>query len=167
MRNGWCSAAVFAACIGVMLPRPALSQTLTRDPAVWVQGGLGVSSANLGGIIAASAVKGPHLVSARASFVAESLDGGDDEAFDIGLLYGRQLRSGGVFRPSAAAGVAYIKCEGCDEGRNAATVGLAVSVEAALWPTRIAGVGIHGFGNLNSVASFAGVALTIHVGRLR
>lgn len=136
-------------------------------PALWAQVGLGVSSANLGGLVAASVASGPHLLSARASFVAEHLDGGEDEAFDVALLYGRQLRRQGAFRPSAAAGLAYVKCEGCDDGRNASTVGLALSVEAALWPTSVAGIGLHGFGNVNSVASFAGIAVTLHLGWLR
>ncbi|HEX6091580.1 MAG TPA: hypothetical protein VFZ13_15595 [Gemmatimonadales bacterium] len=137
------------------------------DPAFWVQAGLGASTANLGGLVAASVGKGPHLVSARASFVAENLDGGEDEAFDVAILYGRTLRRAGAFRPSASAGIGYIKCEGCDNGLNAAGVGLALSVEAALWPASFTGIGIHGFANANSVMSFAGVAVTIQFGRRR
>ena len=99
--------------------------------------------------------------------MAEHLDGGEDEAFDVALLYGRQLRRAGAYRPSAAAGLAYVKCEGCDAGRNASTIGLALSAEGALWPTNVVGIGLHGFANVNSIASFAGVAVTIHFGRLR
>jgi hypothetical protein len=145
----------------------AQSPAGAREPAFWLQAGVGASTANLGGLIAASVAKGPHLVSARASFAAENLDGGDDEAFDVALLYGRPLRSAGAFRPSASAGIGYVKCEGCDDGMNAASIGLALSVEAALWPARFAGIGLHGFGNANSIASFAGVAVTIQLGRRR
>ena len=138
-----------------------------REPAFWLQAGLGASTENLGGLVAASVAKGPHLLSARASFVADNFDGGDDEAFDVAILYGRPLRSAGAFRPAAAAGIGYIKCEGCDDGLNAAGVGLALSVDAALWPAGFAGIGIHAFGNVNSIASLAGVALTVQFGRRR
>lgn len=167
MRARWSSAVASMALLGALVPGVARGQTAAGGSAVWGQAGLGASTANLGGLVALSAVRGPHVVSARASFVAEHLDGGEDEAFDVALLYGRQLRRHGTFRPSAAAGLGYVKCEGCDDGRNASSVGLALSVEAALWPTKVAGLGLHGFGNVNSVASFAGVALTIHLGRLR
>jgi hypothetical protein len=167
MRSRWRGAFASLALFVAFVPRVARGQSDTERPAVWGQAGVGPSTANLGGLVAASAVKGPHLVSARASFVAEHLDGGEDEAFDVAVLYGRQLRRHGAFRPAAAAGLAYVKCEGCDDGRSASTVGLALSVEAALWPTSAAGIGLHGFGNVNSVASFAGVAVTIHLGRLR
>ena len=167
MPNRWPSVLASLALIVGLDSGRAVAQSDTARPAVWAQAGLGASTATLGGLVAASVVTGPHLVSARASFVAEHLDGGEDEAFDVALLYGRQLRSRGAFRPSGAAGIAYVKCEGCDEGRNASTVGLALSFEAALWPTSVAGIGLHGFGNVNGIASFAGVALTLHVGRLR
>lgn len=134
---------------------------------IWAQAGLGASSANFGGLAGVSVGSGGHLFSARASFVAENFEGGDEETFDVALLYGRRLRTIGAFRPSVSAGIAYVKCEECDDGDNATSVGLAVSAEAALWPTKFAGVAVHGFGNLNSIASFAGVALTIHLGRLR
>jgi hypothetical protein len=150
-----------------LIPGSAAAQSAPDRPPIWAQAGIGVSTANLGGLLAVSAVKKRHLVSTRASFVAENLDGGEDEAFDVALLYGRQFRSRGAFRPSAAAGIAYVKCEGCEDGRNATTVGLALSVEAALWPTSVAGVGLHGFGNVNSIQSFAGVAVTLQLGRLR
>jgi hypothetical protein len=155
--------------LAVMAPGAGTAQDTAgaREPAFWLQAGLGVSTENLGGLVAASVAKGQHLLSARASFVADNLDGGDDEAFDVAILYGRPLRSTGVFRPSAAAGIGYIRCEGCDNGLNAAGVGLALSVEAALWPAGFAGIGIHGFANANSIASFAGVALTIQAGRRR
>lgn len=167
MRQGWRGVSAYLAVLVALVPGELAAQADAGGPAAWAQAGLGASTANLGGLVAASIVHGPHLVSARASFVAEHLDGGDDEAFDVALLYGRQLRSRGAFRPSAAAGIAYVKCEGCEDGRNASGVGLALSVEAALWPTKVAGVGVHAFGNANPIASFAGVALTIHVGRLR
>ena len=144
----------------------AAAQVRPDARAIWVQAGLGASSANLGGLAGISVGSGNHLFSARASFVAENFEGGDEETFDVALLYGRRIRSAGTFRPSASAGIAYVKCEECDGGGNATSVGLAVSAEAALWPTRFAGLAVHGFGNLNPIASFAGVALTVHLGRL-
>ncbi len=148
-------------------PGTASAQDTPHTRAIWVQAGLGVSSANLGGLAAASVAMGRHLISSRASFIASDFEGGEEESFDVALLYGRQLGRGGSFRPSASAGVGYVKCEGCNAGRNASAVGLALSLEAALWPTKLAGIGIHGFGNLNSIGSFAGLALTVHFGRLR
>lgn len=136
-------------------------------PAIWVQAGLGATTANLGGLVAASVVTGQHLLSARGSFVAENFDGGDEETFDVAVLYGRQLRRTGAFRPSASAGIAYVKCEECEDGGSASSVGLAVSLDALLSPTKFAGIGLHGFGNVNPIASFAGVAVTIHLGRFR
>ena len=164
-RQWWAGVAV--AVMYACSPGPASAQERPDIRAIWVQAGLGVSSANLGGLAAASLATARHLVSARASFIASDFEGGEEESFDVALLYGRQLGRGGSFRPSASAGVAYVKCEGCDAGRNASAVGLALSLEAALWPTKLAGVGLHGFGNVNSIGSFAGLALTVHLGRLR
>ncbi|HEU4829471.1 MAG TPA: hypothetical protein VFT04_09765 [Gemmatimonadales bacterium] len=161
------SALVAVAVIATGRSGALAAQDSAARPAIWAQAGLGVSTANLGGLVAASGASGSHLVSARASFVAENFEGGDEETFDVAILYGRRLRSTGAFRPSASAGIAYVKCEECDDGGNASSVGLALSVEAALWPTGFAGIGLHGFGNVNPIASFAGVAVTIHVGRLR
>ena len=154
--------------LGTLAAGEARAQgTAPARPEVWLQAGLGASTENLGGVVGVSVARGSHLVSARASFAAEDLEGGEDEAFDVAVLFGRQLRTAGGFRPSASAGIGYVKCEGCDDGFNAASVGLALSLEAVFWPASFAGIGIHGFGNANSIASFAGVALTIQVGRRR
>ena len=109
----------------------AAAQVRPDARAIWVQAGLGASSANLGGLAGISVGSGNHLFSARASFVAENFEGGDEETFDVALLYGRRIRSAGTFRPSASAGIAYVKCEECDGGGNAiATIAIVIAALA-------------------------------------
>ena len=91
---------------------------------------------------------------------------------DVGVLYGHTWRSERSPRSfSISTGIARVGSDDCDyvaeQFRCDHTIGLPLSAEVAWQPYRVVGLGLQGFGNINSVSSFAAVALTLQVGRLR
>ena len=84
---------------------------------------------------------------------------------ELGLLYGSASTGAGAARWRAAAGLAFVQVDISGRPlRN--TVGLPLSVEGSLDSPRI-GIGLAGFANLNLAESYAGLLLTLRVGRLR
>lgn len=144
---------------------------VTRRDTYWLGAGLGVGSEDFGGNLNASYQFGANLISFR---VASSAGLFHDESTDFALLYGRATR-GAEDRHllSAALGVAMV--DGCEGGgvlsggcRDVSTVvGLPLELQAFWRPGKVVGLGLYGFANLNGTRSFAGVTVSLQVGRLR
>lgn len=111
-----------------------------------------------------------HVFSLRATSTDPSFG---EETWDVGVLYGRVLpvRS---FLFSASTGVAvvsgtsYGSLFGGGAGENLETM-IGFPLEGAItWqPTRVFGLGVRGFANVNTGQPFGGVGVTLRVGRLR
>ena len=96
---------------------------------------------------------------------------------DIALLYGRRYpASSGWLRAAAGLGRAQVgETSTCAldiffcgyTGTTSSTVGVAWQLDAVWAPLAVLGVGAGVFGNLNSSDSFAGLALVLHLGRVR
>jgi hypothetical protein len=99
------------------------------------------------------------LVSGRAAAVSSSVF---DNAVDLGLLGGVATPPGRPWHAGLAAGLGAV--EAPDGSR-----GVGVPVEAQLfWRfSKIVGLGLYAFGDLNGEAAFGGATLALQVGRLR
>lgn len=97
---------------------------------------------------------------------------------DFAVLYGRRLDNPrSWYRVAAGAGQVLALRSGdaeecffifCSYERlSEKTLGLAVQADAVWAPLSAFGVGLGAFGNLNSAASFAGLTLNLHLGRIR
>ena len=127
--------------------------------------GIGTEGTAVGGAL--SVQHRHHLFGLRATAMGDLFG----EAFgDLGLLYGRI--GGDDYRLSLAAGPAVMiaqRCTGigfsCDPSENA--IGLALAAELfAVFPD-VLGFGVSGFANINAVQTFAGLALSLHLGKFR
>lgn len=124
----------------------------------WVVGGGGLS--NLGGSVGfgASHQFRSHIISGR--FVRNyDFDGRGTQNWDVGALYGRSYKTG-IAMISGSAGVAYVG------GSSDPTVGIPLESQIFWTPTRYFGIGIYGFGNLNTKNSFGGALLGLQFGRV-
>ena len=130
-------------------------------------GGTRGPDANGGLVIQLDLHGGRHHFTLRAlgmGDVSNFPDGSGDGVEEVALLYGRQARARpGYF--TLGAGLGRVSAEGftgaSDEQRS--TVGLSLLAEASLQSTPI-GAGLQIFGNVNSIAAFAGVAILLHLG---
>jgi hypothetical protein len=97
---------------------------------------------------------------------------------DIALLYGRRYAasSEGWLRAAAGLGLAQVGETGtcaldiflCGyTGTTSSSVGVAWQLDAVWTPWAALGVGAGAFGSFNSSDSFAGLALVLHLGRVR
>lgn len=91
-------------------------------------------------------------------------DGGDGAVGDVGLLYGRS-RSNMLGSVSAAIGPAVAWTDECGPsgGSGCYAPGLGFTVGAAI-QSRLLGVGLQAFGNLNTNAPFGGIVLELNLG---
>lgn len=144
--------------------------SVTRRDTYWLGAGLGVGSEDYGGQLNASYQFGANLISFRVASTAGLFDDGFN---DYALLYGRANRGAeDKHLLSAALGVALV--DGCEGGgvfsdcRGVSTkVGLPLEVQAFWRPGKVVGLGLYGFANLNEWHSFAGLTVSLQVGRLR
>lgn len=149
----------------------ASAQTADRPARVWASLGLGA-----GGVqdldapeavsLQVTAQWGPHHAMLRglSMFDFSGISGGgpNHEVTELGILYGRTVTSSFAYA-AAAAGLARVSSFAGASRGTSRTVGLPVVIEAGLqW--RVFGLGIQGFGNLNTVSSFWGVALLLEIG---
>jgi hypothetical protein len=107
-------------------------------------------------------VSGQHqwlLLSVRVAAVSSSVF---DTTWDLGLLGGAATKPGRPFHAGIAAGVGYAETA-------PGTDGLTVPAEVQLfWRfASYVGIGLYGFGSLNSRDSFGGATLALQFGRLR
>lgn len=84
---------------------------------------------------------------------------------EIGLLYGRASTGSRAARWTAAAGLSFVQVD-ISGRRLRNTVGLPISLQGSL-DSPYVGIGMAGFANLNPAESYAGLVLTLRVGRLR
>jgi hypothetical protein len=159
---------------GILPPHTAhaLAQDTTAAPqdAFWVAAGLGVGSEDFAGDAGVSYQHGIHLFSFR---VAASAGLFDDQFSDIALLYGRATRTArDRYRAGAAIGLAAV--DGCVGGslfgdcqHRRTVVGLPLEAQLAWLPATFLGFGLYGFADFNRTRSFAGVTLSVQLGRVR
>ncbi len=97
---------------------------------------------------------------------------------DIALLYGRRFAasSSGWLRAAAGLGRAQVgETSTCAldiffcgyTGTTSSVVGVALQLDAVWAPLAVLGFGVGAFGNFNPSDSFAGLALFLHLGRVR
>ena len=91
-------------------------------------------------------------------------DGSGDSVVEAGILYGRRVTASFGYA-GVAAGLSAVSADGLpgSAGEERGGVGIPVLAEAALQTTPV-GLGLQLFGNLNSVASFGGMAIMVYLG---
>jgi hypothetical protein len=150
---------------------PAQQQiAVVRRDTYWLGAGLGVGSEDFGGQLNSTYQFGANLISFRLASTAGLFE---DGFTDYALLYGRATQDAGDrYQLGAAVGVALV--DGCrgggvfDSCRDVSTVvGLPLEVQAFWRPGRVVGLGVYGFANINRSQSFAGLTVSLQVGRLR
>jgi hypothetical protein len=167
-----------AALIGAMLflglqPAEAQNDSLPHPDMFWVTGGLGVGSEDFAGTAGISYQRGAHLFSLRVAGTAGLFDDGFG---DVALLYGRASRhAGSRYRLGAAAGIS--AADGCvTEGSGSVfgscqdrptVIGFPLEAHVTWLPAQSFGIGLYGFADVNRTRSFAGVTLSIQLGKLR
>jgi hypothetical protein len=143
-----------------------------RD-AYWLGAGLGVGSEDFAGSANLSYQHGAHLVSLRVAGTAGLFDDGFG---DVALLYGRATRPPeSRYRAGAGLGVALVDgCAspgdgglfaGCDD--RGTVLGLPIEAQLSWLPAEFLGLGLYGFADFNRARSFAGLTLTVQLGRVR
>jgi hypothetical protein len=143
---------------------------ITRRDTYWLGAGLGLGSEDFGGQLNTSYQSGANLISFRVSSTAGLFE---DGFTDYGLLYGRANR-GAEDRHLFGAAIGVALVDGCrgggvfDSCRDVSTViGLPLELQAFWRPGKVVGLGVYGFANLNQSQSFAGLTVSLQVGRLR
>lgn len=145
---------------------------VSKDPnsyRIWVNAGLGVGTDDISGFVIASYQKGNNLLSIRGALSGDMISG--DEFWDIGVLYGRAT-SQQRYHASISAGLAIVggkRDYGWSSSGNDVplTVGLPLKAQLNWLPTSVLGIGLQGFANINPEQSFAGLALSLQLGKLR
>ena len=188
MRFARCTSMIsLATLLVVTVPAPATAQEAVASPAVdapvgrGVFGtlGLGVAGGGVGGLLSLSLHSSRNVLILRASGASEfEIFSPGDWAEDYALLFGlvHDGRSGWV---RAAIGPAVVRAQrvgqasGCagffcsSEGTITTTVGLALQADVVWALGRSVGLGLTGFGSVNSRLSYGGLALGLHLGRVR
>lgn len=148
-------------------PAPAAAQERART---WVGLGYGAGGAR-GGSEAAALMgelvhqNGAHHLAARAVVIVDPFGEGSDSFSELGALYGR-VAKGKTGHAALATGLAFTSVAPCDSGASAGctTLGVPIVAEAAFRPTRVLGIGIQGFANLNRQKVFGGVVMFLQIG---
>lgn len=151
----------------VMVPVGLRAQeaAAARTVGVWVSGGLGGGSEGIALLAELAYQTGVHQFGIRGTLMADLYD---DAVADIGVLYARSWQSR-HWNLAAGGGVGWVANEECPECAGEVREGVGVPLMArAVWhPIGVLGLGLYGFGNVNTVRSFAGLALTLSMGKLR
>jgi hypothetical protein len=167
-----------------LLVAPLSPPILAQSPApvsntYWLTGGIGRASfegiTEFGVHFSGAYQFRGHVIAARTVIGVDPLGlafAGTDDVItveDFGVLFGHGSRPGPLHVSGAAglgvAGITRKTAAGGDER----TTRFGVPLEAQLFwrPTSFLGVGVYGYGNLNSDQSFWGASLSVEVGRLR
>lgn len=138
----------------------------------WVNAGIGVGTPDLAGIASASyQFSGSNLLSLRGTVAGEIFG---DELWDIGLLYGRATTAQD-YHASISAGLAVMGGSRSSGGLFSDTpreeisrqIGFPIGGQLLWLPSRFIGLGLSGFANLNEERSFAGLAFSLQIGKLK
>ena len=134
--------------------------TTNKAPSLyWVFGGGGISSQGGSVGFGASHQFRQHIISGR--FVRNyDTEGGGTENWDVAALYGRSYKTTSAMI-SLGAGLGYV-----GPSSSAGTIGLPLESQIFWTPTEYFGIGVYGFGNLNTKNSFGGALLGIQIGRV-
>ncbi|WP_211483060.1 hypothetical protein [Fodinibius roseus] len=148
----------------------------TNDPnnknSFWINAGIGVGTPGIAGIASASyQFLGSNLLSLRGAITGELFG---DELWDIGLLYGRATTAQD-YHASISAGLAVMGGSRSSGGLFSDTpreevsrqVGFPIGGQLFWLPSRFIGLGLSGFANLNGERSFAGLAFSLQIGKLK
>jgi hypothetical protein len=143
---------------------------ITRRDTYWLGAGIGAGSEDFGGQLNTSYQSGANLISFRVASTAGLFE---DGFTDYGLLYGRATQ-GAEERHLLAGALGVALVDGCEGGgifsdcRDvSAVIGLPLELQAFWRPGKVVGLGIYGFANFNQSQSFAGLTVSLQVGRLR
>ena len=136
-----------------------------RTAGVWVSGGLGGGSEGVALLAELAYQTGAHQLSIRGTLMADLYD---DAVADLGVLYARAWQSRN-WNLALGGGIGYMATEHCPEcsGELREAVGVPLMARAVWHPIGALGLGLYGFGNVNTLRSFAGLALTVSIGKLR
>lgn len=138
----------------------------------WVNAGIGVGTPGISGIASASyQFLGSNLLSLRGAVTGELFG---DELWDIGLLYGGATTAQG-YHASISAGLAVMGGSRSSGGLFSDTprenisrqIGFPIGGQLFWLPSRFMGLGLSGFANLNEERSFAGLAFSLQIGKLK
>jgi hypothetical protein len=151
----------------------AQENSVPQPDTYWLSAGLGAGSEDFAGNASLAYQHRAHLFSLRMAGTAGLFDDGFG---DVGLLYGRATRPDGR-RYRAAAGVGIAAVDGCEtpgagalfstcEARST-VVGLPLEAQLAWLPAEFLGIGLYGFADFNGLRSFAGVTLSLQLGKVR
>lgn len=147
------------------------NQKSSSEAQFWLYFGPGIGTLGDGAIALIGGITykwGHNLFTFHVTGVSELFG---DEFHGIGLLYGRAT-STQSFQFSAAAGLALVngtRSEGLYGSSESVptTIGIPVELQAVWEPVNFLGLGIVAFANLNPAQSFAGIMLTLQIGKLR
>jgi hypothetical protein len=150
------------------------SQTDTT-PAWWLSAGLGgCTLGDLAGSAAMSLRFDRVIISMRTT--ANSAGLFDDEYYDLGLLVGYAAQMGRGHW-SIAVGIASVtgtyghglNLFSSNESREKVPAHIGLPLEVQLFPyvSRFWGVGLYGYADVNAEQSFAGITLSLRLGKLR
>jgi hypothetical protein len=156
------------------LPTAALAQTEASGPRppgrAVMSGGLGTGTRDVALMLAFSVGGARREILARWAAVS------DFEIFapatltqDVAVLAAlRRERPHSWSRVALGIGHVRSRTDGCHpECSGSSTVGLAWQTDIAFAPVRVLGLGAQLFGNVNTVDTFMGVALNVHLGTMR
>lgn len=145
-------------------------------PGLVLAGGTELES-GIGGVGNLAVERGRHRLLLRLAVIVDVAgfpDGsGDGHVSEIGLLYGLRGRAGRGPGRSISAGLAAVHFQRCpDEPTDpfnepgCSTLGIPVVAESGIGNS-VVGIAIHLFGNLNTLAPFGGVGVSLPLGWMR
>jgi hypothetical protein len=180
--------ALAAVVLCSVLPAALLGQARNATPAqpasqsdVRFSGSFGLGYGSEGGAglfsLALRTAAGDFIARSAGTFDLAPGFGRTQDLTDVGLLYGRlsesrsrwvRIAAGPSYMERRRDGdvleCAFIFC--LYEQERSQGMGLAIQLEGALRPRRTLGIGLSSFANLNRVQTFAGVTLSLHIGRV-
>lgn len=170
---GFLFAAVIPAVAPALSPGAAWAQSVDQPTKVWLGLGLGGNGAQGLDVDAVGSFQlivqwQQHHLTFRAIAIGDGSDllgtGSGDTLEEVGILYGRRRASSFGYL-AIAGGLAAVQAKGFTgaTGERRKTIGLPVTAEAGL-QSRLLGVGIQAFANLNTVSLFGGVSLFVQLG---
>jgi hypothetical protein len=169
--------------VSILSPALARAQAPSPDAGVHASAGVGAGGEGVAALASLGFRQGHRLITVRYARTEELNILGpspEESRSDVSVMIGR-IENGRHGFVSGSAGLGLVsqlkrgeRLSGSEYGLfggryesvHATTVGMAVSGKAVL-AGRYAGIGLEAFGNINPKASFAGLALTLHLGRLR